>query len=70
MCLLMAMVELGGGENVPRQQLMEKTGFSSAMINRYQERLKAHGVIFPAQPGGYTPALSMFGNFVQEYYME
>lgn len=66
---LMAMVESGRGENVSRQQLMEKTGFTSAMINRYQGRLKEQGVISSAKPGEYTLALPMFGDFIQEYYI-
>lgn len=67
--IAIAMVEINGGENVSKQQLMEKTGLGSAMINRYQGRLKEQGVLTSPQAGTYSFALPMFQNFVREYYI-
>lgn len=68
--IVIAMVEINNGENVKKQQLMDKTGFSSAMINRYQGRLKEQGVLVSPEAGTYSFSLPMFENFVQEYYIE
>lgn len=66
---IIAMVELSHGEEVQKQDLMDKTGEGSAMINRYQSRLKEQGIIYAPQAGTYAFALPRFANFVQEYYI-
>lgn len=48
---------------------MEKTGESSAIINRYQTRLKEQGIIHSPQFGTYALSLPGFADFVQEYYI-
>lgn len=67
--IVIAMVEINDGNNIYRQQLMEKTGLNSAMINRYQGRLREQGVLASPEKGTYSLALPLFQNFVREYYI-
>lgn len=67
--IIIAMVKINKGENITKQDLMQETGFDSAVINRYQGRLKEQGIIFSPQAGTYSLSLPMFQNFVQEYYI-
>lgn len=68
--LIMAMIQINDGNSVSKKELMEKTGESSAVINRYQSRLKEQGVIYSPEFGHYALSLPRFANFVKVYYME
>lgn len=67
--IVIAMVEISDGTNVTRQNLIDKTGLTPAMINRYQGRLKEQGVLTSPEKGVYSLALPLFQNFVREYYI-
>lgn len=66
---VVAMVELNRDGEVAKSDLMAKTGEGSAMINRYQSRLKEQGIIRSPQFGTYQLALPEFADFVQDYYI-
>ena len=57
---------------VERKELMEKIGFSSAMMNRYQARLREKGILDTsgAGHGKYAFILPRFQNFVLDYHAD
>ena len=68
------MVKCGaeGTNPVNRQVLMNETGFSSSMMNRYQSRLREKGILGVSSgvERGYYLTLPRFGNFVKDYHMD
>ncbi len=66
---IIAMVEINHGDDIEKKDLMEKTGEGSAIINRYQTRLKEQGIIHSPQFGTYALSLPGFADFVHEYYI-
>lgn len=67
-----SMALLGGDSPIERKAIMEKVGFSSSMMNRYQARLKEKGIL-DTESGGfgkYVFALPMFSSFVRDYHMD
>ena len=70
--LIRSMALLTGDAPVERKTLMEKTGFSSSMMNRYQSRLREKGIMDTTNSGygKYAFALPLFANFVRDYHMD
>ena len=70
--VVVGMTQLSSDQPVERKELMEKIGFSSSMMNRYQARLKEKGVIKAdgRNSGKYEFALPLFDDFVRDYHMD
>ena len=67
------LVEINGDGSVKTEELKAKTGFSSAMVNEYKDRLREAGIINPAEKstrGRYWIILPMFADFVKDYHMD